>query len=152
MRMGIRRYPRTSGDILGYPSPRMTFFILGYPKISSGILYTWTGSSGETVRTCMYYFVSVRTSTWQYTNLTSVHGSTYRYVRARIYERTCGLLTHPGSVLRVHCDNCAHLLCNGYDMMMSNFQKSKVFQSFFISLSLHPAAPRRATKLLTPTP
>ncbi len=78
------------------------------------------------VRTSTWY-VPVRTGTWRYMNFTSVHGSTYWYVRVRTFERTCGLLTHPGSVLRVK-NNHAQLLCKANDMMLSNFQKCKVWR------------------------
>jgi hypothetical protein len=70
-------------------------------------------------------YVQVRTITWQYMNFTSVHGSTYWYVPVRTFERTCGLLTNPGSVLRVQ-NNHGQLLCKGYNTMMSNFQKCQV--------------------------
>ena len=43
---------------------------------SSGILYTWTGS-GKIVRTSMYWYVPVCTSTYQYTKSRPVHTGTY---------------------------------------------------------------------------
>ncbi len=63
--------------------------------------YIWNPVQLDRIKqnhTYWYTYVLVRTSTWQYKNFTSVHGSTYWYLLVCALERTCGLFTHPSRV------------------------------------------------------
>jgi hypothetical protein len=54
-----------------------------------------------------------------------VHICTYWYILVHTFEKTCGFLIHPGSVLRIKC-NSVQLLCKGCYIMMPKFKKCKV--------------------------
>ncbi len=76
---------------------------------------------------CTYWYVPVRTSTYQYMPVQKLYNGTYQYVPVRTRNRTLGYLIHAGRAQKVNC-NSVQLPCKSYDGMMSKLKKNARFR------------------------
>ncbi len=77
-----------------------------------------------------YWYVPVHGSTWI---VTLVHESTCWYVRVRTFERTCGLLTHPGSVLKaLQCFESTYARDTIWSCQISQYAKFRETQYIMV--------------------
>ncbi len=95
-------------------------------KLTSGILYTWTGL-GKMVHTGTYQYVPVQHGIRQYKNFTVVRTGMYQYIPVRTFNKTSCFLTHPERVRRDNLKiKVVQLLCMGYNVTKSNIKTAQV--------------------------